>query len=57
MGVGYPDYKREVSDHVLNDFNDDEKENMGLVIQNITDSLSILIKKELELFSSKVNQK
>ena len=57
VGVGYPDYKREVSDHVLNDFNDDEKENMGLVIQNITDSLSILIKKELELFSSKVNQK
>ena len=35
----------------------DEKENIKTVIQNITESLSTLIKKELDLFSSKINQK
>ena len=57
IGIGHPDGKPKVPDHVLNDFNDDEKESMKLVIQNVTESLSILIKKELDLFSSKVNQK
>lgn len=57
IGIGRPDGNPVVSDHVLNDFNDDEKESMRIVTQNITESLSILIKKELDLFSSKVNQK
>ena len=57
IGIGYPDEKPGVPDHVINDFSDDEKESVGMVIQNITNSLSILINKELDLFSSKVNQK
>ena len=57
IGIGRPDNDSEVSDHVLNDFIDDEKESIKIVIENITNSLSILIKKELDLFSSKVNQK
>jgi len=57
IGIGHPGAKPDVSNHVLNDFTDDEQENIGIVIQNITNSLSILINKELDLFSSKVNQK
>ena len=59
IGIGKPAGKPEVEvpDHVLTDFVGDEKESIRLTIQNITDSLSILIKKELDLFSSKVNQK
>ena len=57
IGIGHPDGKPDVPDYVLDDFNDEEKESMRLVIQNVTQSLSILIKKELDLFSSKVNQK
>ena len=57
IGIGRPDKKPGVSDYVLDDFVDDEKENIKTVIQNITESLSTLIKKELDLFSSKINQK
>ena len=57
IGIGRPDKKPGVPDYVLDDFVDDEKENIKTVIQNITESLSTLIKKELDLFSSKINQK
>ena len=57
IGIGRPEKKPGVPDYVLNDFVDDEKENIKTVIQNITESLSTLIKKELDLFSSKINQK
>ena len=45
-----------VHDHVLDDFNDDEKNNISEVTNNIIKSLPILIDKKLELFSSKVNE-
>ena len=57
IGIGHPDSKPGVIDHVLNDFMDDEREGMKIVTKNIIDSFSILIKKDLDLFSSKVNQK
>jgi len=57
IGIGHPDTKPGVVDHVLNDFMDDEREGMKIVTKNIIDSFSILIKKDLDLFSSKVNQK
>ena len=57
IGIGRPGKKPGVSDYVLDDFVDDEKENIKTVIQNITESLSTLMKKELDLFSSKINQK
>ena len=47
----------EVSDHVLQDFNEDEKEELSSITKNITESLSILIDKKLDLFSSTVNNK
>jgi len=40
---------------VLNDFNEEEKENLEKITNNIIDSISILIDKKLDLFSSTVN--
>ena len=55
IGIGKPKDKMSTSDYVLNDFNDEEKENLEKITNNIIDSLSILIDKKLDLFSSKVN--
>ena len=38
-------------------FNEDEIEKMNLITQNIVDSISMLLDKKLELFSSTVNNK
>ena len=57
IGIGRPDSKEEVADHVLKNFNEEEKEKMIHIINEITSTLLILIDKKLELFSSKVNQK
>ena len=57
IGVGRPKNNSDGADHVLNNFSADEKESVEEVTNNIIESLSILIKKDLELFSSKVNQK
>ena len=55
IGIGRPIKKNMVSEHVLDDFNDDEKNDISEVTKNIIKSLPILIDKKLELFSSKVN--
>ena len=55
IGIGKPDKKISVSDFVLNDFTDEEKEHLEKITLNIIDSLSILIDKKLDLFSSTVN--
>lgn len=57
IGIGRPQNNSEGADHVLENFNSDEKQTVGEVTENITKSISVLIKKDLELFSSKVNQK
>tara|TARA_B100000674_G_scaffold484107_1_gene489054 strand:+ start:863 stop:1423 length:561 start_codon:yes stop_codon:yes gene_type:complete len=57
IGIGHPKNNIEVSDHVLQDFNDDEKEELSSITKNITESLAILIDKKLDLFSSTVNNK
>ena len=57
IGIGRPKKNSEGADHVLDNFSIDETQNIEEVINNIIKSLSILIKKDLELFSSKVNQK
>ena len=55
IGIGKPENKFSISDYVLNDFNEDEKEHIETVTNNIIDSISILIDKKLDLFSSTVN--
>ena len=57
IGIGRPNPKINVSDYVLNDFNDDEKQEIDKITFNIIDSLLILIEKKLDLFSSTVNNK
>ena len=57
IGIGRPKNNSTGAEHVLDNFSSDEIENVEKINQNITESLSILIKKDLDLFSSKVNQK
>ena len=57
VGIGKPEKKIEVSDFVLTNFSEEEKEEIGKVIQNIIESMPILIDKKLDLFSSNVNNK
>ncbi len=57
IGIGHPKNNIEVADHVLQDFNEDEKEELTSITKNITESLPILIDKKLDLFSSTVNNK
>jgi len=55
IGIGRPNNGENPSDHVLNNFNDEEKTALDNLISNITSSFTILVDKKLELFSSKVN--
>ena len=57
LGIGKPKTKMEVSDYVLQNFDEEEINNIEQILENITDSISILIKKKLDLFSSTVNNK
>ena len=57
VGIGKPEKKISVSDHVLNDFNEDEEEELSKLTINIIESLTILLDKKLDLFSSVVNNK
>ena len=57
IGIGRPDPKISVSDFVLMDFNEDEVEKLNLITSNITEAISILLDKKLDLFSSTVNNK
>ena len=57
IGIGRPKKNSAVVDHVLDNFSSDEKQNVEEVTKNIIASLSILINKDLDLFSSKINQK
>ena len=57
IGIGKPEAKISISEYVLNDFNDEEKEKLENITENIITSLNILLDKKLELFSSTVNNK
>ena len=57
IGIGKPKNNTEVNDHVLKDFDEDEKTELESIKENITDNLSILIEKKLDLFSSTINNK
>ena len=57
IGIGKPKGSIEVADYVLQNFNDDETIGIDKVTENITESISILVDKKLDLFSSTVNNK
>ena len=57
IGIGRPKKNSTGADHVLDNFSIEEKGDVEEVAKNITESISILINKDLDLFSSKINQK
>ena len=57
IGIGKPKDNMEVSDFVLQNFDEDEMVGLEKITNNITESISILIEKKLDLFSSTVNNK
>tara|TARA_Y100000590_G_scaffold340416_1_gene388235 strand:+ start:90 stop:653 length:564 start_codon:yes stop_codon:yes gene_type:complete len=57
IGIGRPKNKTTGAEHVLDNFSSEEVQSVEEVTNCIVKSLSILIKKDLDLFSSKVNQK
>jgi len=57
IGIGRPKNNTTGADYVLENFTSDEAQSMTTVINNITEFLTILINKKLDLFSSKINHK
>ena len=57
IGIGKPKNGIEVADFVLQNFDEDESLKIEKILENINGSLSILVEKKLDLFSSTVNNK
>jgi len=57
IGIGKPKGKIEVSDFVLQNFDEDELIGIDKISNNITNSIGELIQKKLDLFSSNINNK
>ena len=57
IGIGKPKKNIEVADYVLQNFDEDEMLGIEKISKDITESISILVKKKLDLFSSTVNNK
>jgi len=57
IGIGKGNGKANVTNHVLKDFDEEEKIELENITNNIINSLSILLDKKLELFSSTINNK
>ena len=56
IGIGHKKKKKKVSNHVLEDFKEDEEERIKEITENIVKLIPTLIDKKIDLFSSKVNQ-
>ncbi len=57
IGIGKPTSKTAVSEYVLKNFEEEEIKELKKITSNITEYLSILVDKKLDLFSSSVNNK
>ena len=57
IGIGKPQDQIQVADYVLQNFNEDEVMGIEKITENMIDSISILLDKKLDLFSSTVNNK
>ena len=57
IGIGKPKGDIEVADYVLQNFDEEETVSIEKISKDITESISILIEKKLDLFSSTVNNK
>ena len=57
IGIGKPKVNMEIADYVLQNFDEDELLGIEKISKDITDSISILVEKKLDLFSSTVNNR
>ena len=57
VGIGKPKNGIKVADYVLQNFAEDESVGIQKISKDITESISILVEKKLDLFSSTVNNK
>ena len=57
IGIGKPKNGIEVADYVLQNFDEEESIGIEKISKDITESISILVEKKLDLFSSAVNNK
>jgi len=57
IGIGKPKDNMEVADYVLQNFDEDENIGIEKISKDIIDSISMLVEKKLDLFSSTVNNK
>tara|TARA_B100001115_G_scaffold178735_1_gene168588 strand:+ start:524 stop:1084 length:561 start_codon:yes stop_codon:yes gene_type:complete len=57
IGIGKPKNNIEVADYVLQNFTEEETIGIEKISKDITESISILVEKKLDLFSSTVNNK
>ena len=55
IGIGHPKDKKKVNNHVLEDFKEDEEDQIKEIAENIVELLLTLLEKKIDLFSSKVN--
>ena len=56
VGIGHPRDKRKVNNHVLEDFKEDEEEQIKEITDNIVELVPTLLEKKIDLFASKINQ-
>jgi len=56
VGIGRPEQKSKVNKHVLEDFSENEEERIKDITDHIVKLVPKLINKEMDSFSSKVNQ-
>ena len=57
VGIGKPKENIDIADFVLQNFDEDESLGIEKISRDITESISILVEKKLDLFSSTVNNK
>ena len=55
IGIGHPKNKKKVNNHVLEDFKEDEEDQIKEISENIVKLIPTLLDKKIDLFSSKVN--
>ena len=55
VGIGRPKDKKKVNNHVLEDFQEDEEDQIKEIAENIVKLIPTLLEKKIDLFSSKVN--
>ena len=55
IGIGHPKNKKKVNNHVLEDFKEDEEDQIKEIADNVAKLLPTLLDKKIDLFSSKVN--